>query len=68
MKEPLLIENNRDGSTTISQDTVLIEAIKRIRQSQQTTNQPGLQLFEQLLQRTNVTAADADLYNELMKK
>ncbi|EJW71107.1 hypothetical protein WUBG_17987 [Wuchereria bancrofti] len=67
IKEPLLIESSRGGGETISQDTVLIEAIKRIRESQQSANQSGLQMFDQS-KFTHGSTADVDLYNELMKK
>ncbi|VDP16328.1 unnamed protein product [Onchocerca flexuosa] len=66
IKEPLLVESGRGGGETITQDTVLIEAIKRIRESQKNVNQPGLQVFDQL--KLTSAAGDADLYNELMKK
>ncbi|VDN21719.1 unnamed protein product [Gongylonema pulchrum] len=67
--EPLLIESGRAGvgSGTISQDKVLIEAIRRIRESQQTAGQPELQLLSDL-RLASAAAGDGDLYNELMKK
>lgn len=67
IKEPLLVESGRGGGESISHDTVLIEAIKRIRESQQAVNQPGIQMFDQL-KLASAAAGDADLYNELMKK
>ncbi|MCP9266228.1 Major antigen [Dirofilaria immitis] len=66
IKEPLLIESGRGGGETITQDTLLIEAIKRIRESQQNVHQPGLQMLDQL-KLTSAVTSDTDLYNELMK-
>lgn len=62
-----MVETGRGGGETVSQDTVLIEAVKRIRESQKTV-QPGLQVFDQLKFASGAVAGDIELYNELMKK
>ncbi|MFH4974626.1 hypothetical protein AB6A40_001335 [Gnathostoma spinigerum] len=60
---PLIIQTGPGGSTT-TQDSVLIEAIKRFRDTKE-TGPAG----EQLTQELRVTGAgDSELYNELMKK
>ncbi|VDM99286.1 unnamed protein product [Thelazia callipaeda] len=66
ISEPLLIENGRGGSESISQDSILIEAINRIRESQRHSSQPNLQLPSQF-KLAGAVAGDVDLYNELMK-
>lgn len=67
MTEPLLVESGRVGSgATTTQDSLLIEAIKRIRSSQQ-TGQPIVQLLNDL-RIANAAAGEGDLYNELIKK
>ncbi|VDM48218.1 unnamed protein product [Toxocara canis] len=59
---PLFSDTSSESGTVINQDTVLVEAVKRFR-DQQTT--PGGPLYGDL---RAATAADADLYKELMKK
>lgn len=63
------MDTGRAGTTgSISQDTVLIEAIKRIRESQQPAGQqPAMQLLSEL-KLASAASGDGDLYNELMKK
>lgn len=56
------------GGTTINQDTVLYEAIKRFRDSQQTGG-PAVAGATQLINELKLgTAADSDINAELMKK
>lgn len=68
--EPLLSEiaaaNVDVSGTTINQDTILIEAIRRFRESQAPSTTKDLELIKEL--KLSSSAADKDLYDELMKK